>query len=103
MKTSNTAGRTVFVWWRAVPDSNKREYLGIRFTSSDDHIDYNKKIAKNEKEEAVIDGKQLQGLSPDEICSVLTSELLKPTWEWKIGGRESIKTDVYAICESLTN
>ena len=103
MKTSNTAGRTVFVWWRAVPDSNKREYLGIRFTSSDDHIDYNKKIAKNEKEEAVIDGKQLQGLSPDEICSVLTSELLKPTWEWKIGGRESIKTDVYAICESLAN
>ncbi|WP_436415347.1 hypothetical protein [Petrimonas sp.] len=103
MKTSNTAGRTVFVWWRAVPDSNKREYLGIRFTSSDDHIDYNKKIAKDEKEEAVIDGKQLQGLSPDEICSVLTSELLKPTWEWKIGGRESIKTDVYAICESLTN
>ena len=103
MKTSNTAGRTVFVWWRAVPDSNKREYLGIRFTSSDDHIDYNEKIAKNEKEEAVIDGKQLQGLSPDEICSVLTSELLKPTWEWKIGGRESIKTDVYAICESLTN
>ena len=103
MKTSNTAGRTVFVWWRAVPDSNKREYLGIRFISSDDHIDYNKKIAKDEKEEAVIDGKQLQGLSPDEICSVLTSELLKPTWEWKIGGRESIKTDVYAICESLTN
>lgn len=103
MKTSNTAGRTVFVWWRAVPDSNKREYLGIRFTSSDDHIDYNEKIAKNEKEEAVIDGKQLQGLSPDEICSVLTSELLKPTWEWKIGGRESIKTDVYAICESLAN
>ena len=103
MKTSNTAGRTVFVWWRAVPDSNKREYLGIRFTSSDDHIDYNKKIAKNEKEEAVIDGKQLQGLSSDEICSVLTSELLKPTWEWKIGGRESIKTDVYAICESLAN
>ena len=103
MKTSNTAGRTVFVWWRAVPDSNKREYLGIRFTSSDDHIDYNEKIAKNEKEEAVIDGKQLQGLSPDEICSVLTSELLKPTWEWKIGGRESIKTYVYAICESLTN
>ena len=103
MKTSNTAGRTVFVWWRAVPDSNKREYLGIRFTSSDDHIDYNKKIAKDEKEEAVIDGKQLQGLSPDEICSVLTSELLKPTWEWKIGGRESIKTDVYAICESLAN
>lgn len=103
MKTSNETDRSIFVWWRSVPNSNKREYLGIRFASSDDHIDYNKKIAKDEKEEAVIDGKQLEGLSPDEICNVLFSELLKPKWEWKIGGRESIKTDVYAICQGLTN
>lgn len=103
MKTFNKTDYSVFVWWRSAPDSNKREYLGIRFASPDDHDTYSKNIAQNEKEEAVIDGKQLEGLSPDEICNVLFSELLKPEWEWKIGGRESIKTDVYAICESLAD
>lgn len=102
MKTFNASDRSIFVWWRSVPDSNKREYLGIRFASSDDHRDYSKNIARDEKEEAIIDGKQLNALSSDEICSLLFSELLKPEWKWKIGGRESIKTDVYAICERLT-
>ncbi|MDO5665858.1 MAG: hypothetical protein Q4G63_11470 [Bacteroidia bacterium] len=92
---------SVYVWWKAAPDSDKNEYLGIIFESENEHYNTVKAIKKDERLQQLVSMDKLHSLSFDEMSSLILSELLKSDWNWINHDVVLFKEDVHLLCEGL--
>ncbi|GEM_PF-6495030 len=91
----------VYVWWKEIPMSKKKEYLSLHYATPDEMNQIITGINSDEKIQPFVSGKQLIGLSHSEMSGVILSELANPKWLWSNFDNELFKEEVNLLCENL--